>query len=68
MCDGEIRMWQSVLELAIKDAMDKKLHRVARKRAQNWFNTPYFSVVCDRAGVDADATREKVLEKIKCKK
>ncbi|GHT96725.1 hypothetical protein FACS189472_10440 [Alphaproteobacteria bacterium] len=58
-------MWQAVLELAIKDTTDKKLRRVARRKAQNWFNTPYFSVVCDRAGVDADATRKKVLEKIK---
>ncbi|GHT98909.1 hypothetical protein FACS1894126_4800 [Alphaproteobacteria bacterium] len=58
-------MWQAVLELAIKDVTDKKLRRVARRKAQNWFNAPYFSVVCDRAGVDADATRKRVLEKIK---
>ncbi|MDR2158149.1 MAG: hypothetical protein LBO02_02420 [Holosporaceae bacterium] len=69
MYDGEKKLWLEVINMAISDAMNKRLNASNRRFALNWLcrdNIDFF-IVCDLAGVHPEAIRRGFL-KIKNRK
>jgi hypothetical protein len=59
MYEEEKKLWQEVINMAISDAMNKRLNIQDRRAALNWLckdNIDFF-IVCDLAGVHPEAIR-----------
>jgi hypothetical protein len=70
MYEGEKKLWQEVIIMAISDTMNKRLGIKNRKAALNWLckDNIGFSIVCDLAGVHPEAVRRgfrKLKKKLK---
>jgi hypothetical protein len=67
MCTGEIKLWRAVINMAISDALNKRLNAWDRRAALHWLwrdNVDFF-VVCDLAGVEPEAIRRGFLQGMK---
>jgi hypothetical protein len=64
MHDGEKKLWKEVINMAILDAMNKRLNASERKDAFNWLcrDNIDFLIVCDLAGVESSAIKRGFLK------
>jgi hypothetical protein len=64
MHDGEKKLWREVINMAISDAMNRRINASYRKDALNWFcrDNIDFLIVCDLAGVESSAIKRGFLK------
>jgi hypothetical protein len=64
MHNGEKRLWREVINMAISDAMSRRINALDRKKALDWFcrDNIDFLIVCDLAGVESSAIKRGFLK------
>jgi hypothetical protein len=64
MSSGEKRLWREVINMAISDAMNRRINALERRDAFNWLcrDNIDFLIVCDLAGVESSAIKRGFLK------